>query len=238
MANQNQVNINLSFTADTSQAERQLESLKTALLNATQSASRSSSLGITEEISGAITQANKLQVALSNATMDTGKLDLTKFKQELKSAGLDAKNIRESLFSLGPAGEAAFAQLTRAITTAEIPLKRTSTLLKKFAETLTNTAKWQIASTAIHKFSGAISGAVGYMKDLNESLNKIRIVTGQSTDEMAKFAKEANAAAKALSVSTTAYTDASLIFYQQGLTGDAVKERTDTVIKLSNVVLS
>ena len=235
MANQNQVNINLSFTADTSQAERQLESLKTALLNATQSASRSSSLGITEEISGAITQANKLQVALSNATMDTGKLDLTKFKQELKSAGLDAKNIRESLFSLGPAGEAAFAQLTRAITTAEIPLKRTSTLLKKFAETLTNTAKWQIASTAIHKFSGAISGAVGYMKDLNESLNKIRIVTGQSTDEMAKFAKEANAAAKALSVSTTAYTDASLIFYQQGLTGDAVKERTDTVIKLSNV---
>lgn len=235
MADRNQMNINLSFTADTTQAERKLEELKYSLLNAVQSASKSSSLGITDEISGAITQANKLQVALSNATMHTGKLDLTKFKQELKSAGLDAQNIRESLFALGPAGETAFSQLTRAITTAEIPLKRTSTLLKKFADTLANTAKWQVASTAIHKFSGSIRSAVNYMKDLNESLNKIRIVTGQSTEQMAKFAKEANAAAKALSVSTTAYTDASLIFYQQGLTGDAVKERTEAVVKMSNV---
>jgi hypothetical protein len=31
---------------------------------------------------------------------------------------------------------------------------------------------------------------------------------------MSKFAKEANAAAKALSTTTTAYTNASLIFYQ------------------------
>jgi hypothetical protein len=35
---------------------------------------------------------------------------------------------------------------------------------------------------------------------------------------MAKFAKEANKAAKALSTSTTNYTKASLIYYQQGLT--------------------
>jgi hypothetical protein len=34
---------------------------------------------------------------------------------------------------------------------------------------------------------------------------------------MAKFAKEANLAAKTLSTSTTNYTKASLIYYQQGL---------------------
>mgnify|MGYP006874669479 CR=1 FL=1 len=34
---------------------------------------------------------------------------------------------------------------------------------------------------------------------------------------MAKFAKEANKAARALSATTTDYTNASLIYYQQGL---------------------
>jgi hypothetical protein len=34
---------------------------------------------------------------------------------------------------------------------------------------------------------------------------------------MADFAKEANKAAKALSTSTTNYTNAALIYYQQGL---------------------
>jgi len=52
---------------------------------------------------------------------------------------------------------------------------------------------------------------------------------------MAKFADEANRAAKALSTSTTAYTDAALIYYQQGLNDQAVKERTDVTIKLANV---
>jgi hypothetical protein len=34
---------------------------------------------------------------------------------------------------------------------------------------------------------------------------------------MARFAAEANAAAKALSATTVEYTNASLIYYQQGL---------------------
>jgi hypothetical protein len=41
-------------------------------------------------------------------------------------------------------------------------------------------------------------------------------VTGKSADDMAKFAKQANEAAKALSTTTTEYTKASLIYFQQG----------------------
>jgi hypothetical protein len=52
---------------------------------------------------------------------------------------------------------------------------------------------------------------------------------------MAQFAKEANKAAKALSTTTTEYTKASLIFYQQGLSDKAVTDRTDVVIKMANV---
>ena len=52
---------------------------------------------------------------------------------------------------------------------------------------------------------------------------------------MADFAKEANKAAKALSTTTTEYTKASLIYYQQGLSTEAVKERSDVTVKLANV---
>jgi TP901 family phage tail tape measure protein len=52
---------------------------------------------------------------------------------------------------------------------------------------------------------------------------------------MAKFAESANKAAKALSTTTTAYTDAALIYYQQGLNDEEVKKRTDITIKMANV---
>lgn len=80
-----------------------------------------------------------------------------------------------------------------------------------------------------------MQGAYGYAQDLNKSLNSIRIVSGQSADQMAQFAEQANKSAQALSTSTLAYTDAALIFYQQGLRGEEVNERVDTVLKLSNV---
>jgi hypothetical protein len=37
--------------------------------------------------------------------------------------------------------------------------------------------------------TGALSDAVSYTKNLNSSLNDIRIVTGHSSDQMAKFAQ-------------------------------------------------
>jgi predicted transcriptional regulator len=86
----------------------------------------------------------------------------------------------------------------------------------------------------LHSFVGAVSTAYGYTQDLNESLNSIRIVTGKSTEDMARFAEEANKAAKELSTTTTDYTDASLIYYQQGLDDATVRARTDVTIKLAN----
>ena len=67
------------------------------------------------------------------------------------------------------------------------------------------------------------------------SLTNIKIVTGQSADEMAQFAEYANTAAQRLRTTTTAVTDAALIYYQQGLGDQEVKERTETTIKLANV---
>ena len=53
---------------------------------------------------------------------------------------------------------------------------------------------------------------------------------------MAKFAEQANKAAQALSTTTTQYTDAALIYYQQGIRDEEeIAGRTETTIKLANV---
>ena len=52
---------------------------------------------------------------------------------------------------------------------------------------------------------------------------------------MSKFAEQANKAAQSLSTTTTRYTDAALIYYQQGLSDEEVLGRAETTIKLANV---
>ena len=126
-------------------------------------------------------------------------------------------------------------QVATAIGAAELPLKRSNQLLNQLWVTMKNTMRWRLTTGALNSFIGGLQQAFGYSKSLNASLNDIRIVTGKSADEMSRFAKEANQAAKELSTTTTTYTDASLIYYQQGLDSEAVKERTDATIKMANV---
>ena len=230
-----QLNVNLAFTSDTTRVKQDLQELQNTLSRLTANSAQKSPLGITSEIKSAISDVSKLEVALKRATTSTGSLNLGKFKQELNQAGLSAEKISSQLIALGPEGAKAFSQLTQSIMSAEIPLKQTSTLLSNFATTLKNTARWQISSSILHGFMGSIQTAYSYAQNLNKSLNNIRIVTGYSADEMADFAKEANEAAQALSTTTTEYTNASLIYYQQGLDDDAVKERTDATVKMANV---
>ena len=229
------IDVTLGFSADTQHVQMQLKELKESLSKLTTDIGKTSPLGLTKELNNSVKTVNQLQAVLRQSTTEVGKLDLGKFRQELQKSNLDANQIAKSLFSLGDEGVAAFTKLAQSVTLAEVPIKRSNKLLKEFAVTLKNTAKWQISSSLLHGFTGALQKAYGYAQDLNKSLNNIRIVSGQTTDQMAKFAKEANDAAKSLSATTTAYTDAALIFYQQGLTGDAVKERTDAVIKMSNI---
>ena len=231
-----QLNVNLAFTADTSKARQQLQDLQKQLTNLINKPTAMSSFGVTKEIEQASVAAASLKSQLEAATnVNTGKLDLGKFNQSLKQSNYQIKDYRDALLSLGPEGAKAFSTLAQSITTAEVPLRRSSALLTKFATTLKNTARWQLSSSILHGFMGSLQHAYGYAQDLNESLNNIRIVTGNSTEQMAQFAQEANKAAQSLSTTTTEYTNASLIYYQQGLSDEEVKERTDVTIKMANV---
>jgi TP901 family phage tail tape measure protein len=107
-----------------------------------------------------------------------------------------------------------FNSMTRAIVNAEAPIFRVNSKIKELGVTLANTARWQLSSSIIHGLMGGMQKAYYYAQNLNRSLNDIRIVTRYSAEQMKDFAVEANKAAKALSTTTTNYTNASLIYYQ------------------------
>lgn len=231
------VRVNLDFTATTSQAEAALSRLNTNLRNiSSQTNLDTGGLRLPEQLNTASAAAIKLRENLQSAiNVDTGRLDLSKFNHEMEKSGMSLKQYRDALISLGPAGQAAFMDLSKAILASETPLKQTNVLVDKLWDSLKRTAGWQLSSTAIHTFVGAVQTAYHYAQDLNKSLNDIRIVTGYGSDRMAEFAKNANKAAKQLSATTLDYTNASLIYYQQGLDDKAVQERSDVTVKMANV---
>ena len=230
-----QLNVSLNFTANTAQAKAQMQELQRQL-NSLTSSLTTADLPITKEVKEATVAAANLKVALAQSmNVDTGKFDLSKFNNTLKKSGTNLEQIHKQLTGLGADGRKAFMSLAQSIAAAEIPSRRVNSTLNEMWITMKNTARWQLSSSALHAFSGALHSAFGYAKDLNESLNNIRIVTGQSTDQMAEFAEKANKAAKALSTTTTRYTDAALIYYQQGLSDQEVEARTNTTVKMANV---
>lgn len=234
MANQ-KVGVTLEFTADAKGTKRQLQELQQELTKLTQKALTSNTnLGLTKEINDAINAVSELQIKLKQSTSEAGSLDLGKFKQSLESSGKTLAFYADQLGALGPEGTAAFSKIAQAITTAEVPLKRTSKLLNSFSKSLKDAFRWQVSSSILHGLQGSIQQAYYYAEDLNESLTNIRIVTGLSAEEMEKFAIKANKAAKELSATTVEYADAALIFYQQGLTDEEVERRTATTIKMAH----
>ena len=163
-------------------------------------------------------------------------LDVSKFSQELKKSGLNAESLRNSLAKGGIDGANAFNKLTQEILGTNIQLKKTSTFLDKMALTFANTVRFGISSAAFNGMTNSLSKAWDYTQKLDKSLNNIRIVSGQSAEQMRIFAKEANEASKKLGSTTLDYTNAALIYYQQGLPDDQIKERTDITIKMANAL--
>ena len=232
-----QLNVNLGFTADTSKARQQIQELQKSItdLMKVSDAKTGAPLKLGDELKEASLAASQLKQMLTLATnADTGKLDLGKFSMQLKQSNMTLETLGKSLTKMGPQGEKTFLKLTKAISQSDITLNRTKGLVDELWVTLKNTARWQLSSSMLHGFMGAIQSAYGYAQDLNKSLNDIRIVTGQSIDQMDKFAEKANKAARALSASTTEYTNAALIFYQQGLNDKEVEERTNATIKMAH----
>lgn len=224
------LNYTIGVNADTSKFEASLQEAVTSL----------QALGTKSQIvptlqkasTAALDLAKNLQSAVNT---NTGKLDLSVFNKKLEDSGQSLRSYYNQMVQLGPAGTEAFLKVASSITQAELPLRRTNTLMNELWVTMKNTMRWQLTSSVLHGFVGSLEQAYGYSKNLDRSLNEIHIVSEKSAEDMARFAEQANKAAKALSTTTTNYTDASLIYYQQGLTDQEVLDRTETTIKMANV---
>lgn len=224
------LNYTIGVNADTSKFEASLQEAVTSL----------QALGTKSQVvptlqkasTAALDLAKNLQSAVNT---NTGKLDLSVFNKKLEDSRQSLRSYYNQMVQLGPAGTEAFLKVASSITQAELPLRRTNTLMNGLWVTMKNTMRWQLTSSVLHGFIGSLKQAYGYSKNLDRSLNEIRIVSKKSAEDMARFAEQANKAAKALSTTTTNYTDASLIYYQQGLTDQEVLDRTETTIKMANV---
>ena len=229
----NTIEYNLKTTLDDSGINK----LKSELSSVQQTlVSMESSGKITnEQLSEATSSISKLNQALNSSyNHKLGMLDLSKFQEQSKQLGVNFQDVSKSLNLAGTQGASTFMNLTTKLGSFNTGVKSTSSLLDKFANTLGNTVRWGITSSMFNGMTNALSQAVDYAKELDDSLTQIMLVTDYSRQDMIDYAKSANEAAKALGSTTTDMTNATLIFAQQGYNLDQSNQLAQMSTKLAN----
>lgn len=178
----------------------------------------------------------KIQKALNSATnFSTGSFNTSTFLSDLQKMNVSTQNLVKTFSTAGVAGQQAFNQLAAALGSTEAKVSRMSTTVTKMFNTFQNTLRWGITASIFETASNSIGRAVDYVKDLDRSLNDIRIISGYNAEDMNKFADSANKAAQALGKTTTEYTNASLIYIQQGKTLQESNSLAELTLKTANV---
>ena len=228
----------IRFEADTSglkEVVKQLQQIQNKAA-ANNKAFQTSGAQLNQELQRAGAEAKTVSNIINNSwNPKLGTFNFGKLHQEINKTYGGVKQFKTAMSQAGLEGVRMYSNIAKTSMTANIQIKQSSHFLNKMAETMMNSARWQIATKIYTTISDTLRNAYNYTKKLDTSLNKIRIVTNKSSKDMQEFAKYANQAAKDLSTSTTKYTDASLIYYQQGLSDAEVKARTETTLKVANV---
>lgn len=232
MANK-KITIGLDFDVNLTELNKLKAELNTIIAT---SKNPGKSIQLTEELKQAGIAAEQLEHILNDAwNPKLGQLDLSKFNKSVKEVYGNLSNLKKIFESEQQLGVSAFNNLSKAILNTNTQMKKTNKLLDSMATSMANTVKWGITSSIFNNITGSIQKAWDYSLKLDNSLNDIRIITGKSADEMERFAKVANASAKDLRASTLDYTQAALIYYQQGLGEEEVQARANTTLKVANV---
>lgn len=229
----NQIKFDVGFNVNKSD----LTALTTALRNVQNEVNKANVTGtLTEELKKAGTAASQLESILNQSwNSKLGQLDLSKVNQSVKTTYGSVSQLKQILESSGNSGAAAYNKFASTVLNTNIQLRESNKLISQMAITLGNAFRYGISSRIMNEFVGSIQQAFNYTKKLDTSLNDIRIVTDKSADSMERFARQANDAAKDMGANTLDYTNAALIYYQQGLSDKEVAARTETTIKAANV---
>lgn len=237
MAANGEIIYNVKFKTDSSQLESSLKKISNMKF------SEFRKIKPELDISTALKEFQKLQNEVNQVgsafqkamNPQLGATSASKLASELKK--LNIKQISKDFNSLGKVGQDALIGLSKEVNSMNTSFANSNKLLDSMAISFKNTIKWGISSSVWKNMTSSLSNAWTYAKKLDSSLNNIRVVSGQSADQMERFAKQANTAARELGIATTDYTNASLIYYQQGITDpEKIKQMTDITVKMSNVL--
>ena len=232
MAANTKISYSVGLHVDTKQAKQDMADLMKSIASISDQAIMSFD---TRQVKEGIEAARELERHLSKAfDVKTGNLDLSKFSSSIKQSNGSLEQLATKLQSFGPTGQASFNQLANAINNAQVPLKRTSTMVDNLMVNLKKTAQWQLSSTIIHGAQSQLSQAISYVKNLNTSLTNISIVSDLSSKQLANFAVEAQKMGKSLATSTLDVTNAALIYFQQGDSVLQAMEKAAITIKAAN----
>ena len=229
------IRYNLEIKSDAAQAKKSLDDLRLSLQQLSSTKITDPFGNIDESAQHAVLEVQKLYGEIQNSTsFKSNNLMLDKLASSWSKNQKSISMYVDELRKLGPTGEQAANQLMKALENAYTPANKMSGVLGKVFRDLGRDIVKSFNYSLINKFTQSLAGAVSYSKQLNQSLTDIRIVSEHSTNEMAKFAKEANEAARNLGSTTLEFTRGALIYYQQGLSDTEVMERTAATIKMAN----
>lgn len=188
------------------------------------------------KIDKSIKKVNQLQNALTAAfNPKIGTLDLSKLNASLQKEHTSLQMIVKDWEQMGSRGTMAISNLSNALLSMNKGAMNVNTTLSKIANTFSNTVRWGITASIFQEMMSSVQGAVSYMKDLDESLTNIQMVTNSSKEDMRELAQYANNAAQALGSTTTDYTNAVKVFVQEGFSESESKQYANLSTKLANV---
>ena len=164
-----------------------------------------------------------------------GMLDISAFGKELKNANTSITDLQTAFSSAGTTGQRAFNSFLGQIGKIDTGIKSVSRTTEKMFNTIGNTVRWGIVASGFQQILNSVHQTVQYVRDLDTSLTNIMMVTGQSRDQMNEYAQTANEVAKALSSTTVAMTDATLVFAQQGFDTETSTQLAQRSTQLANI---
>ena len=188
------------------------------------------------EIQRTVAQVNRLQTAITECfNPKIGMLDLSKFNRTLEQEKALLGTINTDWAKMGAQGTRAINSLASSVLNLNKDAITMNSTLSKIANTFSNTVRWGITASIFQEMMSSVQGAVSYMKDLDESLTQIQMVTNSSKEDMRELAQYANNAAQALGSTTTDYTNAVKVFVQEGFSESESKQYANLSTKLANV---
>lgn len=225
------VEYNIKTNLDASGLQK-LQAQLTNVTNSLKSRGGKSGLDFKKEIAEVETLKRELDKAF-NAKLGT--LNLNQLNSQLKAGVINAERLNAAFKQSGATGTAAANNLVARLLKVDSGLKSVSKTTDKIVNTIGNTFRWGVIASAFASVMNAVHDAAKYTSELDKSLTNIMMVSGESRDNMNEFAKLANQAAQKMGSTTTAMTNATQIFVQQGLDLQQSERLAEYSVHLANV---